>query len=153
MITHSDKHEMFMRLALDEANRAFEHDEVPVGAIVRLGGDVVARGRDKRIETGDPAAHAEILALREAAQRLGDWRLENCTLYVTLEPCPMCAGALILSRIPCLVYGAPNLKMGAVRSLCSLLDIPGWNHSVEVVEGILRDECAEILTRFFSRKR
>lgn len=142
-----------MRMALAEAQKAFEEDEVPVGAVVRLNNEVIARAHDQREHSGDPTAHAELLAIRSAALRLGDWRLEGCILYTTLEPCPMCAGALIMARVKCLVYGAPNLKSGAVDTKCRLLEYSGFNHSVEVISGILADESRELLTRFFARKR
>jgi tRNA(adenine34) deaminase len=142
-----------MRAALDEARQAFERDEVPVGAVIRLQDAIIARAHDMREETGDPTAHAEIIAIRKAADRLGDWRLERCILYVTLEPCPMCAGAILLARMKSLVYGAPNLKMGAISTHTHLLDNEDFNHTVEVVPGILNTECAELLSSFFSRKR
>ncbi len=142
-----------MREALREAGEAFARHEIPVGAVVVLGDECIGRGHDAREETCDPTAHAEILALREAARAIGDWRLEGADLYVTLEPCPMCAGALILSRIRRLVYGAPNHKSGAVASRCRLLDITDFNHSVEVIAGILDEECASLLSRFFTRRR
>ncbi len=147
------EHDIYMRLALEEAEKAFAADEVPVGAVIRLKEEVIARAYDERHHSGDPTAHAELLAIRRAAARLGDWRLEHCILYSTLEPCPMCAGALILSRVECLVYGAPNYKSGAVVSRCRLLDVSGFNHKVKVVPSILADESAELLSRFFDQKR
>ncbi len=146
-------HEYFMHEALEQARRAFADDEVPVGAVVRLRDEIIARAYDQRQHTGDPTAHAEMLALRDAAHELSDWRLEQCTLYVTLEPCPMCAGLLILARVERLVYGAPNLKMGAVKTHCRLLDYPDFNHEVDVVSGVCADECAALLSRFFKGKR
>jgi len=144
----------WMRLALDEARRAAVEDEVPVGAVVVAGEEVVGRGRDRRMALRDPAAHAEILALREAAGRLGDWRLEGCAVYVTLEPCAMCAGAVLLSRIDALYFGAPNPKFGAVGSRLNLLDEAwGWNHRVRVVGGVLAAECGALLSAYFRGKR
>ena len=142
-----------MNEALAEAGRAFALNEIPVGAVVVLGEECLARAHDMRESTGDPTAHAEILVIREAAKAIGDWRLCDCDLYVTLEPCPMCAGAMILARIRRLVYGAPNLKAGAVETHCHLLSLPGFNHRVETISGVLAEPCAELLKRFFSRKR
>jgi len=143
-----------MRLALEEAHRAVGADEVPVGAIV-VGpeGDLLASAHDERISRKDPTAHAEILALRRAARVLGDWRLENCDLYVTLEPCPMCAGALVLSRIRRVWFGATSPKSGAVVSHIRLLDIDTFNHRVEYEGGILAEACAEPLSAYFRAKR
>jgi tRNA(adenine34) deaminase len=139
-----------MRQALDEAVRAPETGDVPVGAVV-LGpdGTVIGRGRNKREATGDPTAHAEVLALREAAAALGSWRLQDCTLVVTLEPCTMCAGAIVLSRLDRVVYGAVDEKAGAVGSLWDVVRDRRLNHRPEVIHGVLADACAELLTRFF----
>ena len=146
--------EAWMRQALAEAQKAEQADEVPVGAVVVCQGQIIGRGHDAKIGRRDPTAHAEIIALRQAAGTLGDWRLEECVLYVTLEPCPMCAGAILLARVPRLVYGAPNHKFGAVGAKIDLLDdAHGWNHRVAVTGGVLADECAEILKQYFSRKR
>ncbi len=143
----------WMKEALKEASQAFEEDEVPVGAVIVLGDECLARTHDMRESLGDPTAHAEILAIRQAAQKIGDWRLEHCDLYVTLEPCPMCAGAMILARVRRLIYGAPNLKSGAVESHVRLLSIPTFNHLVTVKSGILSEECASLLSEFFRKKR
>ncbi len=142
-----------MHEALELAREAARHDEVPVGAVVVRGEQTIGRGRERKIELSDPTAHAEILALREAAAVAGDWRLEDCTLVVTLEPCPMCAGAALLARIPLIVYGAKNLKFGAVETHVPLLAYPNWNHRTEVVSGILAEQCAAVLSEFFARKR
>ena len=143
-----------MRAALSEAQQAAEKDEVPVGAVVVKDGRIIGRGHDRKIGLKDPTAHAEILAIGAASGALGDWRLEGCTLYVTLEPCPMCAGAILLARIPRLVYGAPNPKFGAVESVTSLLKADlDWNHSVEVISGVLAEECAAPMRQYFSVKR
>ena len=143
-----------MRAALSEAQQAAEKDEVPVGAVVVKDGRIIGRGHDRKIGLNDPTAHAEILAIGAASGALGDWRLEGCTLYVTLEPCPMCAGAILLARIPRLVYGAPNPKFGAVESVTSLLkDDLDWNHAVEVIPGILAEKCAAEMRQYFSGKR
>ena len=146
-------YEPWMRAALDLAREAAEADEVPVGAVVVRNGEVIAAARERKIEMRDPTAHAEILAMREAARVIGDWRLEECALVVTLEPCPMCAGAALLARVPLLVYGAANNKFGAVITHARLLDYPGWNHSVETVGGVLADECGAVLRHYFASKR
>jgi tRNA(adenine34) deaminase len=149
-----DKRDIFwMNKALDEAAAAFTEDEVPVGAVLVLGEECLAKAHDIREKTGDPTSHAEILAIREASEKIGDWRLCDCELYVTLEPCPMCTGAILMSRIKRLIYGAPNFKGGAVKTHCSLLSIPTFNHKVEVRSGVLEEECADLLKKFFSRKR
>lgn len=143
----------WMEIALEEAQAASVAGEVPVGAIVVRGEKIIARQRERKIELSDPIAHAEILALREAARAYGDWRLEDCALFVTLEPCPMCAGAALLARIPLVVYGAPNRKFGAVRTHLSLLDYDRWNHKVRWVEGVLAERAAALLTQFFEERR
>ncbi|MFC1601536.1 tRNA adenosine(34) deaminase TadA [Candidatus Sumerlaeota bacterium] len=153
MLTENDD-AGWMREALAEARQAQQADEVPVGAVVVCQGQAIGRGHDAKIGRCDPTAHAEIIALRQAAETLGDWRLEDCTLYVTLEPCPMCAGAILLARVPRLIYGAPNHKFGAVGAKIDLLDdARGWNHRVAVTGGVLAHECAEILKQYFSHKR
>ena len=143
-----------MRLALDEAALALAHDDVPVGAVV-LGpaGQVLARAHNDREGTGDPTAHAEVLALRAAAAALGTWRLTGCTLVVTLEPCTMCAGALVLARVDRVVYGAVDDKAGAAGSLWDVLRDRRLNHRPEVVAGVLADECGAVLRDFFLRAR
>lgn len=143
-----------MRVALGEARSATSTGDVPVGAVV-LGpqGDVVGRGRNAREATGDPTAHAEVLALRAAAAALGHWRLTGCTLVVTLEPCAMCAGALVLARVPRLVLGAWDPKAGATGSVHDLVRDRRLNHTVEVVGGVLEDECAALLRDFFAEQR
>ena len=143
-----------MRLALDEARAAVAHDDVPVGAVV-LGpdGDVLAVGHNEREKHGDPTAHAELLALRRAAERLGTWRLEGCTLVVTLEPCTMCAGATVLARLERVVYGAVDPKAGAVGSLWDVVRDRRLNHRPEVLHGVLAEECGEVLRAFFAPAR
>lgn len=143
-----------MRLALAEAAQAVPHADVPVGAVL-LGpdGDVLAAGHNEREASGDPTAHAEVLALRRAAERLGTWRLEGCTLVVTLEPCTMCAGALVLGRVARLVYGAEDPKAGAVGSLWDVVRDRRLNHRPEVLRGVLADECGALLKEFFSSYR
>ena len=142
-----------MRQALDLARIAAAEDEVPVGALVVSGERIVGRGRDQRMALADPTAHAEVLALREAAACLGDWRLEGCEMYVTLEPCPMCAGAILLARLDALYYGAPNPKFGAAGTRINVLGDHGWNHRVRVAGGILAGECARPLSDYFQSKR
>jgi tRNA(adenine34) deaminase len=145
--------EYFMRLALREAERAGELGDVPIGAVVAHGGEVIAAGRNERELRGDPTAHAEILALREAAQALGSWRVLEATLYVTLEPCAMCAGAIVLARVPRVLYGACDPKAGAAGSVLDVLSEPRLNHRPEVVGGVLGEECGELLSAFFAARR
>jgi len=142
-----------MRKALGLAREALQAGEVPVGAIVTLGGRIVAQAYNLRETLNDPTAHAERLALTMAGRALGSWRLDRCTIYVTLEPCPMCAGAIGLSRIARLVYGAADPKAGACRSLYRLLDDPRLNHRVRQTPGVLADDCSELLSTFFQEKR
>lgn len=146
-------HERYMRLALVEAERALEEDEVPVGAVIVHEGRVVAAAHNQREQLRDPTAHAEMVAITQAAAALGSWRLEGCVLYATLEPCPMCAGAIVQGRIPTVVYGAADPKAGAVHSLFTLLDDVRLNHRCEVVRGVLAADCGAILSRFFQQKR
>ena len=145
--------EYFMRLALREAERALEHDDVPIGAVVVHDGEVIAAGANERELRGDPTAHAEVLALREAAAKLGTWRLLDCSLYVTLEPCAMCAGAIILARVPRLVYGAVDPKAGMAGSVLDVLGEPRLNHRPEVAGGLLGEDSAGILREFFLTRR
>ncbi len=142
-----------MREALEEAARAEAEGEVPVGAVVVEGGRIIGRGHNAPIGRSDPTAHAEILALREAAAAARNYRLEEATLYVTLEPCVMCAGALVAARVRRLVFGARDLRFGGVRSKFRLADSELLNHRVEVVEGVLGAECAALLERFFAKRR
>lgn len=140
---------IYMELALQEAQKAAQIGEVPVGAIVVHDGVVIGRGFNRRETSNDPTAHAELLAMREAAATLESWRLVDCTTYVTLEPCPMCAGTMVNARLHRVVFGARDPKAGAVRSLYQLLEDERLNHRVEVVEGILADRCGQTLTEFF----
>ena len=142
-----------MRRALAEAARGLKEDEVPVGAVVVRGGKVIARAHNRPIHLSDPSAHAEILALRRAGRRLGNYRLSGCTLYATIEPCAMCAGAIIHSRIERVVFGGFDPKAGASGSALTVLNHPKLNHQVEVLEGVLADDCASIIREFFRRKR
>jgi tRNA(adenine34) deaminase len=143
----------WMRLALDEARRASEHGDVPIGAVVVLNQTVIAQAHNQREANGDPTAHAELLAIRAASQVVGHWRLEQVTLYCTLEPCAMCAGAMVLARLPRLVYAAPDPKAGAGGSIIDLLQHPRLNHRVEVTAGVLADESAALIREFFAGLR
>ena len=143
----------FMRHALREAQKAELQREVPVGAVVVQGGKVIARGHNRPLGLSDPSAHAEILALRRAAKKLGNYRLKGCDLYVTIEPCAMCAGAIIQARLRRVVYGTPDPNAGACGSALAVLNHPKVNHRVEVVSGVLAEECGAILRQFFRRRR
>jgi tRNA(adenine34) deaminase len=145
--------EEFMTEALDLAREAERAGEVPVGAVVVVDGQIIGRGRNAPVELHDPTAHAEMLALREAAAALGNYRVERATLYSTLEPCVMCAGALVAARIERLVFGARDLRFGGVRSKFRVADSELLNHRVEIIEGVMGAECAELMQRFFSRRR
>ena len=145
--------EDFMRLALDEARKAVAHGDVPVGAIVAVDGEVVARAHNEREQRADPTAHAEMLALRAAAAQRQGWRLEDATLYVTLEPCPMCAGALVAARVKGLVYGPQDERAGAALSLYNIPQDPRLNHSLEMRTGVLAEESQALLRSFFKPRR
>jgi tRNA(adenine34) deaminase len=145
--------EAFMRLAIAQAERALEHDDVPIGAVVVRDGEVIGAGRNERELDQDPTAHAEILALRAAARSVGHWRILDSTLYVTLEPCAMCAGAIVLARIPRVVFGTVDPKAGAAGSVLDVLGESRLNHRPEVVGGVLAKPCAELLRAFFVRRR
>jgi tRNA(adenine34) deaminase len=152
-MSEPDPHESLMRLALVEAERAIEHGDVPVGAVVVRGGEPVGTGHNEREHRQDPTAHAEILALQEAARALGSWRLLDTTLYVTLEPCAMCAGAIVLARVPQVVYGTADPKAGAAGSVLDVLAEPQLNHRPAVRGGVLAEECAALLVEFFASRR
>jgi tRNA(adenine34) deaminase len=152
-ILAADNDARFMRAALDEASAAAERGEVPVGAVVVLNDEIIARAGNRTIADCDPTAHAEIIALREASKRLGNYRLAGAALYVTIEPCAMCAGAMIQARITRLVYGAPDAKGGAVHSCFAVLDHPQLNHRVAVTAGVLAEESAAALKDFFAARR
>lgn len=142
-----------MRLALREAERAMEHEDVPIGAVLVHEGEVLATGRNERELRQDPTAHAEVLALREAAEKLGSWRVLETVLYVTLEPCAMCAGAIVLARVPRVVFGAWDPKAGAAGSVLDVLAQPRLNHRPEVAGGLLAEECGALLSSFFAGRR
>jgi tRNA(adenine34) deaminase len=143
----------FMRMALREAERALEHDDVPIGAVLVRDGELVAAAHNERELRQDPTAHAEIIALREAARLAGSWRLLDTVVYVTLEPCAMCAGALVLARVPRVVYGASDPKAGACGSVLDVLGEPRLNHRPEVAGGLLAQECGDLLSEFFASRR
>jgi tRNA(adenine34) deaminase len=145
--------EYFMRLALREASRALEHDDVPIGAVIVREGEVIGLGHNEREVRADPTAHAEMIALREAARSLGSWRVLDSVMYVTLEPCAMCAGAIVLARVPRVVFGATDPKAGAAGSVLDVLAQPQLNHRPQVQGGLLAGECAELLQRFFASRR
>ena len=142
-----------MTLALKEANKAREIDEVPIGCVIVKDNKVVARGHNLRESKQDPTLHAEMVAIRKASKKLKSWRLEGCDIYVTIEPCIMCSGAIIQSRIKTVIYGAPDLKGGGLGSSINVLDANGINHRPEVISGVMKDECAEIISNYFKEKR
>jgi tRNA(adenine34) deaminase len=142
-----------MRLALREATRAPEHEDIPVGAVVVSDGEVIGAGHNEREVRADPTAHAEMIALRDAARTLGSWRVLNSVVYVTLEPCAMCAGAIVLARIPRLVFGTVDPKAGAAGSVLDVLGEPRLNHHPQVESGLLAEECADLLRTFFASRR
>ena len=143
----------FMAESLKEARRAYEMGEVPIGCVITLDGKIIARAANERATRANALCHAEILAIGAACEVVGDWRLENCCLYVTIEPCPMCAGAIIQARIPTVVYGAKNPKAGSAGSILNILEEPRFNHQAEVVSGVCEEECAGIMREFFLRFR
>lgn len=145
--------EMLMAAALDEARRALREGELPVGAVVARGGEILSRGRNRREQSHDPTAHAEILAIRGAADALGGWRLTGCTLYVTLEPCAMCAGAIVASRLDRVIYGASDPAAGCCGSVYRITEDPAFPHFAQADGGLLMGECQALLTRFFAARR
>lgn len=151
--TRLNQNEQWMQIALDEAAAALTHDDVPVGAVVIHDGHIISARHNERELTGDPTAHAEILALRDAALHIGSWRLDQCTLVVTLEPCAMCAGAIVNARVGHLVYGATDPKAGAAGSVFDLVDSAELNHRTPRTVGILADQCGQVLKDFFTVRR
>ena len=145
--------EYFIRLALREAERAIEHDDVPVGCVIAREGELIAAAPNERELRQDPTAHCEVLAIREAASKIGSWRLTGASLYVTLEPCAMCAGAIVLARVPRVIYGAADPKAGAAGSVIDVLSEPRFNHRPNVSGGLLADESSDLLRRFFAERR
>jgi tRNA(adenine34) deaminase len=146
-------HDYWMRQALDQARAAFEKNEVPVGAVVVHEDRVIAQAYNQREALNDPTAHAEMIAITQAAEALGSWRLSDCTLYVTLEPCPMCAGAIVQARLPTVLFGAPDPKGGGCQSLYAITNDERLNHRSVVIGGVLKQECSTILTEFFEKQR
>lgn len=144
---------MHMNQALALAQKAFELDETPIGAVITMGDKVIATGYNRRNTDKNPLAHAEIIAINEAAGIIGDWRLEDCVLYITLEPCPMCAGAIVQARIPKVVFGARSPKAGFAGSVMNILQLDTLNHQVDIVAGVLEEECSEILKKYFHNMR
>lgn len=144
---------MHMSTALELAQKAFELDETPIGAVITMGGEVIATGYNRRNTEKNPLAHAEMIAINEAAEKIGDWRLEDCVLYITLEPCPMCAGAIVQARVPKVVFGARSPKAGFAGSVMNILQLDTLNHQVDIVEGVLEEECSDILKKYFHNMR
>ena len=141
--------EKYMREAIRQAKKAYAKNETPIGCVIVRDGRVIARGYNKRNEKKNTLAHAEIIAIHKASRIVGDWRLEDCTMYVSLEPCPMCAGAIVQARIPRVVIGSMNAKAGCAGSVVNLLQMEGFNHKVEVQTGVLREECSQMMSGFF----
>lgn len=142
-----------MREALNEARKAFDENEIPIGAVVVHEGRIISRAHNMREQWHDPSAHAEILAMRAAANYLGGWRLHGCDLYVTVEPCPMCAGAAVQARIDCIIFGTADERAGCCGSVYNLAEEPKFNHRIHIVKDVLKDECKELMTSFFKRRR
>lgn len=153
VVKHMEKDEKFMKIALKEANKSFQLDEVPVGVVIVKDDKIIARGHNLREIKQDPTGHAEIIAIKKASKKLKSWRLIDCTMYVTLEPCSMCAGAIMWSRIKRVVYGAKDIKGGAIGSSFNLFEQKGINHKPEVTSGVLEDEASTLLKDFFKLKR
>ena len=150
MLTEEEK---YMKEAIRQAKKAGKLDEVPIGCVIVRDGKIIARGYNRRNTEKSTLAHAEIQAIRKASKVIGDWRLEDCTMYITLEPCQMCAGAIVQARIPRVVIGSRNPKAGCAGSILDLLHVPAFNHQVELEEGVLQEECSEMLTSFFRELR
>ena len=146
-------HERFMREAIKQAKKAEDLDEVPIGCVIVHEGKIIARGYNKRNTMKRTLAHAELLAIRKACKKLGDWRVEECTMYITLEPCQMCAGAIVQARIPRVVIGASNKKAGCAGSIINLLQMEQFNHQVELTKGVLEEECSQMMKDFFRAMR
>lgn len=142
-----------MKEAIRQAKKAYQREETPIGCVIVSGGRIIARGYNKRNWKKHTLAHAELIAIHKASRVVGDWRLEDCTMYVTLEPCPMCAGAIVQARIPRVVIGSMNAKAGCAGSVVNILQMPGFNHQAEVVTGVLGEECSRLMTGFFKELR
>lgn len=150
MMTEDEK---YMREAIRQAKKAYQREETPIGCVIVSDGRIIARGYNKRNWKKHTLAHAELIAIHKASRFVGDWRLEDCTMYITLEPCPMCAGAIVQARIPRVVIGSMNAKAGCAGSVVNLLQMPGLNHQAEIVTGVLGEECSQIMTGFFKELR
>lgn len=150
MMTEDEK---YMKEAIRQAKKAYQREETPIGCVIVSGGRIIARGYNKRNWKKHTLAHAELIAIHKASRILGDWRLEECTMYVTLEPCPMCAGAIVQARIPRVVIGSMNAKAGCAGSVVNILQMPGFNHQAEVITGVLGEECSGLMTGFFKELR
>lgn len=150
MMTEDEK---YMREAIRQAKKAYQREETPIGCVIVSDGRIIARGYNKRNWKKHTLAHAELIAIHKASRVVGDWRLEDCTMYITLEPCPMCAGAIVQARIPRVVIGSMNAKAGCAGSVVNLLQMPGLNHQAEIVTGVLGEECSQIMTGFFKELR
>lgn len=148
-----DNHEKYMKQAIQQAKKARKLDEVPIGCVIVCGDEIIARGYNRRNTDKNTLAHAEISAIKKASKKLGDWRLEGCTMYVTLEPCQMCAGALVQSRIDRVVIGSMNPKAGCAGSVLNLLQMSAFNHQVELIKGVCEEECSSMLSSFFAELR
>ena len=145
--------EKYMKAAIREAKKAYALDEVPIGCVIVQDGTIIARGYNRRNTEGNTLAHAELTAIKKASKKTGDWRLEDCTMYVTLEPCQMCAGAIVQARIPRVVIGSMNPKAGCAGSVLNILEMEGFNHQVQVTRGVLKEECSQMLSAFFQELR
>ena len=148
-----DTDEKYMKAAIKQAMKAYEREETPIGCVIVHGDKIIARGYNKRNLKKNTLAHAEIIAIHKASRVIGDWRLEDCTMYVTLEPCPMCAGAIVQARIPRVVVGSMNPKAGCAGSVLNLLQMPGFNHQAQVITGVLGEECSVLMKNFFKELR
>ena len=148
-----EANEYFMAMALEQARIALSLNETPIGAVIARAGEVIGRGYNMRNTAKNPLAHAEIIAMHEAAGVVGDWRLEGCAIYVTVEPCPMCAGAIVQARMDAAVFGAKNPKAGCGGSILNILSEPRFNHQVNIISGVMEKECAELMTEFFRNLR
>lgn len=152
-VTLLEEHKKYMDLALEEAQKAYELDETPIGAVIVQNGKVIARACNRRNTDKNSLAHAEIMAIQKACEYVGDWRLEECTIYITLEPCPMCAGAIVQARIPQVVYGASSPKAGFGGSVLNILEMDALNHRCEVIRGVGEEESAQLLKEYFKKMR
>lgn len=148
-----NNHEKFMKEAIRQAKKAYALDEVPIGCVIVYDGKIIARGYNRRNTDKNTLSHAEIIAIRKAAKKLGDWRLEECTMYITLEPCQMCAGAMMQARLTYAVIGSMNPKAGCAGSVLNILEMDGFNHKVQVTRGVLEEECSQMLSTFFKELR